>query len=218
MQQEYKINYEELNMATEPFIGTLTAFGGTFTIENWGMCWGQMQAISENTALFSLFGAMYGGDARTTFALPDLRGRSPVGQGQMRGGHDYRQGIMMGTERISLATSQMPAHSHTAIFTPWGGGSPIAAKLEVATNGGTSTTPSTSTYLAAGSTSDNYVAPGLGGVDLVDIPGLTVTGGGSEGGTVTVGATGGSEPIGIINPLLPLNWLVALQGIYPSRS
>jgi len=205
-------------MASGSFIGTMVPFGGTFAIEHWASCVGQMQAISENTALFSLFGSMYGGDARTTFALPDLRGRSPVGMGQMPGGYDYRQGIRMGTERISLATSQMPAHSHTAVFTPTGGGSPIAAKLEVATDKGTLATPSTSTYLAAGSASDNYVAPGLAGVDLVDIPGLTVSGGGSVDGTVTVGTTGGSEPIGIINPLLPLNWLVALQGIYPSRS
>ncbi|GAJ70369.1 microcystin dependent protein [Vibrio sp. JCM 18904] len=74
-------------MATEPYLGTLTAFGGNFAIRNWAMCsGGQMQAIEDNPALFSLVSTLYGGDARTTFGLPDLRGRSPVGVGTRPGG------------------------------------------------------------------------------------------------------------------------------------
>lgn len=68
-------------MATEPYLGTLTAFGGNFTIENWAVCWGQVLAIQENTALFSLLGDMYGGDSRTSFGLPDFKGAQSCGDG-----------------------------------------------------------------------------------------------------------------------------------------
>ncbi|MEM5552837.1 tail fiber protein [Pseudoalteromonas neustonica] len=204
-------------MATEPFIGTLTAFGGTFTIKNWGMCWGQMQAISENTALFSLLGSTFGGDARTTFGLPDLRGRSPVGHGAMPGGFNYNLGIKMGSERISLDTSQIPSHIHTADFSPSGGGSDVVGVLQVATNDANTKIPDSSTYLATNS-SQAYFKPGLQAASLTSIEGLTVSGGGTSGGTVTIGSTGSSSPINIMNPVLPMNWQIALQGIYPSRS
>ncbi len=207
---------KELYMATEPFIGTLTTFGGTFTIQSWATCFGQVQAISENAALFSLLGTLYGGDGRTTFAIPDLRGRSPVGQGTMPGGFSYQQGIKMGSERVILDKSQLPEHTHTAAFTA-NSDSSIKGKLEVATDKGVLKTPVSNSYLAAGSTSANYISPGLGGVTLTEIQGLTVSGG-STGGTVVIGSTGNNSPVVIVNPVLPLNWLIALQGIYPSRS
>ncbi|WP_105167637.1 phage tail protein [Pseudoalteromonas sp. T1lg23B] len=203
-------------MATEPFIGSMMPFGGSFVIERWTMCLGQLQAISENTALFSLLGTIYGGDARTTFGIPDLRGRSPVGQGPMPGGLDYRQGIKLGKERVTLDIVHMPAHNHMAVFEPSGSTS-ASGKFEVATNEATATTPSTDTYLAANA-SAAYFKPGFVGANLVEIPGLTIEGGGSEGGTVTVGNTGNSLPVDIINPILPINWLMALMGIYPSRA
>ncbi|MCG7534314.1 tail fiber protein [Pseudoalteromonas sp. OOF1S-7] len=205
-------------MSTDPYIGSLSTFAGTFTVENWAMCLGQLQAIAQNTALFSLVGSLYGGDSRTTFGVPDLRGRSPVGQGTMVGGLTYPQGLMMGKERVTLKVSQLPAHSHTATFTPTGGGTSVTGKLEVATNDGTTKVPSNSTYLAAGTASENYITPGLGGVNLTEIQGLTVTGGGDVSGVVTIGSTGSDQPVDIINPVLPMNWLIALQGIYPPRS
>lgn len=203
-------------MATEPFIGTMTTFGGTFTIENWAMCVGQIQAISENTALFSLLGAQYGGDARSTFGLPDLRGRSPVGHGQMPGGQDYRQGFKMGREFITLTVPQMPSHTHTAVFTA-SGGTAASGSLQVATNPASTGTPTSDTYIGA-NTSPGFFKPGLGGADLVEIKGLNIQDGGSGGGTVTNLDTGSSSPINIVNPVLPLNWLIALQGVYPSRA
>ncbi len=135
-------------MATEPFIGTMTTFGGTFTIENWAMCFDQIQAISQNTALFSLLGALYGGDARSTFGLPDLRGRSPVGHGIMPGGQEYRQGFKMGRELVTLTVSQMPKHTHTAVFTPIGG-TAASGTLQVATNPASTGTPTSDTYIGA---------------------------------------------------------------------
>ena len=203
-------------MATEPFIGTLTTFGGTFTIANWAQCLGQLQAISQNTALFSLLGTIYNGDGRTTFGLPDLRGRSPVGQGLRPGGYNYRQGIMMGFEEVTLQIKQMPSHTHNAIFTPTGSAG-VTASLDVATDEGTTKTPTDSSYLAAGSSSNNYFTPGLAPATLTEIQGLNVAGGGGTG-IVTVDETGGSTPVPVLNPILPLNWLIALQGLYPQRS
>ncbi|WP_440055532.1 phage tail protein [Pseudoalteromonas sp. T1lg65] len=203
-------------MASEPFIGSMMPFGGTFTIERWAMCLGQLQAISENTALFSLLGSIYGGDARTSFGIPDLRGRSPVGQGLMPGGLEYRQGFKMGRERTTLQISQMPEHNHAAAFEP--NPSPeVTGRMEVATNTASITEPSSETYLASNA-SAAFAKPGFAALNLVDIQGLVIEGGGSTGGTVKVGQTGGNLPVDLTSPILPVNWLMALMGVYPSRS
>lgn len=204
-------------MASDPYLASVSAFASTFTIEGWAMCLGQLQAISDNTALYSLVGTVYGGDGRTSYGLPDLRGRSPVGQGSMPGGLDYRQGYRMGSERTSLSLNQLPEHSHSAVFTPSGGGSEVTGTLQVATNGATASTPTTETYLAA-NPSPSYYKPAFGGVDLVEIPGLTVSGGGGGGGTVTVEDTGMSQSFSILNPVLPMNWQISTAGLYPRRA
>ncbi|WP_232349335.1 phage tail protein [Vibrio navarrensis] len=211
----YSYVKRKISMATEPYLGTLTAFGGNFTIENWAVCWGQVLAIQENTALFSLLGDMYGGDSRTSFGLPDLRGRSPVGMGQLPGGYFYQQGVKRGVESLSLTLAQLPTHSHEAVFTP-APNQGIDARLEAATNGSNTVTPNPQTYLAANS-SAGYYQPSLGPTNLVEISGLTVSGGGS-GGTVTVGDTGSSNAVEVINPVLPINWLISMYGVYPPRS
>ncbi|MEJ2741413.1 MAG: tail fiber protein [Gammaproteobacteria bacterium] len=202
-------------MATEPFLGTMTVFGGVFTIEHWAMCLGQIQAISENTALYSLLGTLYGGDARTTYGLPDMRGRSPVGHGILPGGMEYQQGLKMGVEHITLDVAHLPSHTHNATFTPIGG-SGVSGKLEVATNPANTAVPSSDTYLGVNS-SDSFYTPSFGGPNLVEISGLTVSGGGG-GGVVTVDRTGSSVPIPILNPVLPINWLIATAGVYPPRA
>ncbi|MCC6536129.1 MAG: phage tail protein [Bryobacterales bacterium] len=96
----------------EPFIGQLMCVGFNFAPKNWALCAGQLLPIAQNTALFSLLGTQYGGDGRVTFALPDLRGRVPVGQGQGPGLSNYTIGEMAGTENVTLITSQMPQHTH----------------------------------------------------------------------------------------------------------
>jgi microcystin-dependent protein len=90
-----------------PFIGEIRLFGGSFAPLGWALCDGQLLAIAQNEALFSLIGTTYGGDGQTTFALPDLRGRLPVHQG-----NGYVLGQSGGAEQVTLASSQMPAHSH----------------------------------------------------------------------------------------------------------
>ena len=98
--------------ASEPFIGTIQMFGFNFAPRGWALCDGQLLPIAQNTALFSLLGTTYGGDGRTTFALPDLRGRVAIHQGTGPGLTNRRIGQNGGTERISI--SQMPEHTHIA--------------------------------------------------------------------------------------------------------
>lgn len=96
----------------EVFLGTIMLFGFNFTPRGWAICQGQLLSIAQNSALFSLLGTQYGGDGRTTFALPDLRGRVPLGFGQGPGLSDYPIGQLGGTEQVTLTSGQMPPHSH----------------------------------------------------------------------------------------------------------
>lgn len=100
-------------MSTEPFIGEIKIFGFNFAPPNYQLCNGQIVSISQNTALFSLLGTTYGGNGQTTFALPDLRGRMPIGQGQGPGLPDYMMGEVSGTTNTTLTTANLPAHTHT---------------------------------------------------------------------------------------------------------
>jgi microcystin-dependent protein len=98
----------------DPFIGTIVMFGGTFAPRNWAFCEGQLLSITQHQALFSIIGTTYGGDGRTTFALPDLRGRVPVHPGQGTGLSPRAPGQRFGEETVTLTTAQIPAHSHAA--------------------------------------------------------------------------------------------------------
>ena len=97
-----------------PYLGEIRIFAFNFAPKGWAMCNGQLLAISSNTALFSLLGTYYGGNGQTTFALPDLRGRVPIHQGQGQGLSPYSVGQNGGTESVTLTTQQMPQHNHMA--------------------------------------------------------------------------------------------------------
>src|SRR3977135_4488699 len=96
----------------DPLLTMIFAFGGNFSPQGYLLCSGQLLAISQNTALFSLLGTTYGGNGTTNFALPDLRGRVPVGQGQGPGLSNYSLGQVDGVENFALTTGQMPVHTH----------------------------------------------------------------------------------------------------------
>ena len=96
----------------EPFIGQIQAFGFNFAPRGWAKCDGQLMPISGNEALFSLLGTIYGGDGRTTFALPDLRGRVPINHGRGPGLHHHHMGAKGGTENVTLTIAEIPNHNH----------------------------------------------------------------------------------------------------------
>lgn len=98
---------------SEPFVGEIRMFAGTFAPRGWAFCDGQLLAVSQNDALFSLFGTTYGGDGRTTFGLPEMRGRIPLHQGQGPGLSHRRLGSKGGSEKETLSINQLPNHSHT---------------------------------------------------------------------------------------------------------
>lgn len=135
----------------EPFIGTIALFGFNFAPKGWAQCHGQLLSIAQNQALFSLLGTQYGGDGRVTFALPDLRGRAPIGFGQGPGLPSYEVGQVGGTPTVTLIQSQMPHHSHGV-----NAGGAATSKLPAGN------LPAMSTGGAAyGSTPSESMAPGM---------------------------------------------------------
>ncbi len=103
---------------SEPFVGEIRMFAGNFPPRGWAFCDGQLLAVSQNDALFSLFGTIYGGDGRTTFGLPDLRGRVPVHAGHGPGLSERRLGSKAGAEQVTLTTNQLPNHTHSSKVSP----------------------------------------------------------------------------------------------------
>ncbi|MDJ0866069.1 MAG: tail fiber protein [Myxococcota bacterium] len=97
---------------SEPFVGEIRMFAGNFAPRGWAFCDGQLLAVSQNDALFSLFGTLYGGDGRTTFGLPDLRGRLPVHPGSGPGLTPRRLGEKAGAERVTVSLAELPSHGH----------------------------------------------------------------------------------------------------------
>ncbi len=97
---------------SEPFIAQIVMFGGNFAPRSWALCDGQLLAIIQNNALFSILGTTYGGDGRTTFALPDMRGRLPMNQGNGPGLSNRLLGVRLGSEKVTLLTTQIPPHKH----------------------------------------------------------------------------------------------------------
>jgi microcystin-dependent protein len=101
---------------SNPFIGEIRMFGGTFAPAGWAMCQGQLMAISQNDALFTLIGTTYGGDGQETFGIPDLQGRAPVHMGQGPGiSQNYQIGEKAGVESVTLTTNQIPIHNHAVV-------------------------------------------------------------------------------------------------------
>jgi microcystin-dependent protein len=180
--------------ADTPLLGSLCLFAGNFEPRGWAFADGRLLAISQNTALFSLLGTTYGGDGRTTFGLPDLRGRVPLSAGQAPGMSSYTLGEQGGAEGQALTIQQMPSHTHQATG---------AAR-------GTLDVPSTTSP-------DNAVwaQPARDALYATGTPNINMAAGTV---TVTVTPAGGSQPMSVMQPYLALNWIIALEGIYPSRN
>jgi microcystin-dependent protein len=166
----------------EPFIGELRLVPFNFAPKGWALCAGQLLPINQNQALFALLGTTYGGDGRTTFALPDLRGRIAVGAGQLPGGSDYPLGAAGGQETVRLTTSQLPGHAHAVHASS-----------------------------AAGTTKNPATAYPAGGGSYAAAKNVRMKAG-------MIGQTGGGEEHENRPPYLSLNYVIALQGIFPAQS
>ena len=171
----------------ETFLGEIRMFAGNFAPTGWAFCQGQLLPIAQNTALFSLLGTTYGGDGRTTFALPDLRGRVPVGFGQGLGLSNRVIGEQFGSELVTLNINQMPSHNHT---------------VNAVTTEGNQNLP-TNSLPANTKTLDKEYSDANANTTMK---------------ATMVNPTGGSQPFGVSQPSLGVNFIIALQGIYPSRN
>lgn len=175
---------------SEPFVGEIRMFAGNFAPRGWAFCDGQLLAVSQNDALFSLLGTVYGGDGRTTFGLPDLRGRIPLHAGTGPGLSPRRLGAKGGEEQVTLTVNQLPAHRHD-----W------QATSSNATNVSPVGSPDPIPY-AQPLNADVYRD---GTPPTVDFSGSAV------------GNTGGSQPHTNVMPFLCVHFIIALFGIFPSR-
>jgi len=182
--------------AQEPFLGEVQIFAGNFAPRGWAFCDGQLLPIAQNTALFSLLGTTYGGDGRTTFGLPDLRGRAAMHPGRGPGLASRRLGEKVGTETVTLTTAQIPSHSHT--------GTTSTTKIDLSTNVGTSDT-----------SDGQHIGNHLGAFNEDATPDAKL--GGVTSGT-TINNTGGGQPHNNMQPSTTVNYIIALQGFFPSRS
>ena len=174
-------------------MATIMMFAGNFAPRSWMFCNGALLPISQYDALFALIGTTYGGDGQTTFALPDLRSRIPVGAGSGPGLPSMALGQMGGVESVILTSAQLPAHSHT-----------MTASVNVtSSNANGSNNPAN--VLASTSAAVYLPTSGSTGTNL-------------GGASVTVGPQGNSQPIAIVQSYQAINYVICVEGIFPSRN
>jgi microcystin-dependent protein len=172
----------------DPFVAEIRIFPFNFAPKGWAFCDGQILPISQNTALFSLLGTTYGGDGKSTFALPDMQGNAPMHPGQGPGLSLHDLGETGGSETVSLLVSEIPSHSHALM-----GNSTTATK-----------SLATGNSFARGASMTPYLAPA--GAPLVAMAGQTIT------------PAGGDQPHNNMQPYLTLSFCIALQGVFPPRT
>jgi microcystin-dependent protein len=166
----------------DPFLGEIRLVPFNFAPKGWALCAGQLLPINQNQALFALLGTQYGGNGQTTFALPDLRGRVPLGAGQPPAGSSYALGAAGGQETVTLKTRELPQHAHA-----------VRASSAAAT-----------TKKPVGA----FPARGGAYADMRDV----------RMDAAMIGRTGGGEEHENRQPYLGLNFIIALQGIFPAQS
>lgn len=174
-------------------------FGGNFAPRSWALCDGQLLPINQNQALFSILGTTFGGDGRTTFGLPDLRGRAPIHAGNGPGLSDRRLGAKGGVEQNVLNVTQLPSHDHTATVkysnlatSP----NPNGLLPSVAAGRGLTTPPTNVFVNMYGASHDANMSSSA----------------------VTVGNTGGNQAVNNMQPWIAVNYIIAVQGLFPSRN
>lgn len=176
-------------LVEDAYIGEIRMFAGNYVPPGWAFCNGQQLAISQNEALFSLISTTYGGDGRTSFALPDLRGRVPIHQGQGPGLSIYPIGLTRGLEAVTLSLNEIPAHNHPMQASPYTGTSDFPIGHVVAE-------PSGHNDIYASLTDPSTLK-------TMDARGI--------------GSTGGNGGHYNMQPFLTVSFIIAIQGIYPPR-
>lgn len=189
---EYRTKYvdvieKEISMS-EPFLAEVRIVGFNFAPRGWAFCDGQILPINQNQSLYSLLGTTYGGDGRTSFALPDLRGRTPIHVGESEGGVFHTLGSKTGEETHTLAGNEMPNHDHT---------------LRASADDANAVAASSTSVLARTIAADIYRSQTDNLVNL---------------GSGTVANVGGGQAHNNMQPYLAINFCIALQGLFPSRN
>lgn len=179
---------------SEPYIGEIRMFGGTFAPVAWAICNGQLLPISQNEALFTLLGTTYGGDGQSTFALPDLRGRVPIHQGAGPGLPFYPLGTMGGAESVTLTAGQLPSHSH-----------PLGASTAAPPTAPAGLDITAGVPYVPGSFPAKPNAYGNPGNPVAMSP-------------MAISQAGNSFSHENMAPFLGVNFIIALDGIYPSQN
>lgn len=190
----------------DPFLGEIMIFAGNFCPRGYAPTNGQLMAISQNTALFSILGTMYGGDGRTTFALPNLQSRSVVGVGQGAGLSPVVQGENVGSESVTLTTSQLPPHSH-------GASTSVAVATTLKSSSGNGSTDTPAGKVLAKQPRTNIYADGPAAANM-DSSAVQST----ASATTTVAPAGNGHPVATRSPGLGLMHCIAIEGVYPSRN
>jgi microcystin-dependent protein len=187
----------------DPFVGQIIVMASNFAPQGFAFCHGQLLPISQNTALFQLLGTTYGGDGKSTFALPNLNGRVPVGFGQGPGLSDFTLGQETGAETITLLTTEMPSHVHAVSVT------------------GLTATPSCRNAAAnQASPANNVPAIESSGVTATysdQIPDATMRSTHPPTLSGATASTGGGQSHNNMQPYLVLNYFIALQGVFPQH-
>ncbi|MEO8669970.1 MAG: tail fiber protein [Tahibacter sp.] len=173
---------------SDPFVAEIRMFAGNFAPRGWALCDGQLLPISQNTALFSLLGTTYGGDGKSTFALPDLQGSTPIGQGQGGGLSDRFLGESSGTPTVTLLSTEMPIHSHNlrGNFNPADVNDPSPARAMARSGTG---------FLYQSNSTANLTPMNQQAVSIM----------------------GSSSPHNNMQPYLTVTFILAMQGVFPAR-
>ncbi len=176
----------------QPYVGEIRIFAGNFAPADWMFCEGQLLPISENETLFQLIGTTYGGDGMETFALPDLRGRIVIGQGQGGGLTNRILADVGGAEEVTLTSSHLPAHTHSAAVYP-----------RATSGAGNNLAPGGMAWAAT--QRDQAYTDAPANADLA-----------ANAVTVTLSPAGGGLPHENMPPFVGINYIISLFGIFPS--
>jgi len=201
----------------EGTVGEVRLFAANFAPYTWSLCNGQIMNIQQNTALYAIIGTIYGGNGTSTFQLPNLMSRAVVGAGQGPGLTAYTPGETAGAENVTLLTSELPAHTHTAVVTP---GTGAAANITLNSSSANGVTDPGGAYIGQDdgdgltqytSSNAHLVTMASGAIQINAVGGPQIT-------SAALNPTGGSLPHSNIQPLLGLNYIICLYGTFPVRN